>query len=169
LAQFGLTEDDVRGASTPVRSYLFDQYVRACGFVPDGSWVLIVLPSGECEFTTLQPGEPRWCCESRKQISARVGMPTVGLPPWAANVLASTTIDVHTLAERTRDAGEGATAMTSITATMSDPPATETGLPPSLDERLRTVDAGRLRAMGDEPRGADFDTTFDNSFDNIGY
>jgi hypothetical protein len=73
----------VEQTSSAIRGYLFDQYVRACGFTPVGSWVLIVLPTGECEFTTLKPGESWWCCENRKEISARVATPTVGMPPWA--------------------------------------------------------------------------------------
>jgi hypothetical protein len=87
LAQFGLTKEDVNQASTAIRGYLFDQYVRACGFTPTGSWVLIVLPSGQCEFTSLQPGEPWWCCEKRREISVRVGKATVGMPPWATSIV----------------------------------------------------------------------------------
>jgi hypothetical protein len=83
LAQFGLTEGDVAETSGAIRGYLFDQYVRACGFTPSDSWVFIVLPSGACEFTPLARDEPRWCCERRVDISARLSLPTVGLPPWA--------------------------------------------------------------------------------------
>jgi hypothetical protein len=82
LAQFGLTEQDAY-SSGAMKGYLFDQYVRACGYAPRGSWVFIVLPDGTCEYTELQPGEPRWCCERREEISARVATPTSGLPPWA--------------------------------------------------------------------------------------
>ena len=69
--------------SKGIKGYLLDQYARACGFAPTGSWVLVVLPDGTCEFTPLEPGEARWCCENRKAIAARVAPPTMGLPPWA--------------------------------------------------------------------------------------
>lgn len=69
--------------------YLFDQYVRACGFTPTGSWVFVVLPDGTCEYTGLQPGEPFWCCERRAEIAARVATPTIGDPPWADGAAAT--------------------------------------------------------------------------------
>lgn len=86
MAQFGLSEGDIRDASKSMTGYLFDQYVRACGFSPGGSWVLIVLASGGCEFTPLAADEPRWCCEKADLISKRIGDPAAGaVPPWAAS------------------------------------------------------------------------------------
>jgi hypothetical protein len=83
MARFGLTEHDIyQGANKTVLGYFFDQYVRACGFTPTSSWVFIVRPSGECEFTPLQPGEPYWCCENEERIGEEVGLPTTGSPPW---------------------------------------------------------------------------------------
>jgi len=84
MARFGLTEQDIyQGTNKTVLGYLFDQYVRACGHTPTGtSWVFIVKPSGECEFTPLEPGEPHWCCERAAEISEEVGKPTQGTPPW---------------------------------------------------------------------------------------
>src|SRR5688572_30718375 len=86
MARFGLTEHDIyQGANKAILGYLFDQYVRACGFTPTtDSWVFIVRPSGVCEFSLLKPGEPYWCCENQKQIAREVGMPTSGSPPWVA-------------------------------------------------------------------------------------
>jgi hypothetical protein len=82
MAQFGLTETDVY-ATGALRGYFFDQYVRACGFTPKASWVFVVLPNGECEYSQLEPGEPLWCCENRTKITARVSTSTSGIPPWA--------------------------------------------------------------------------------------
>jgi hypothetical protein len=84
MAQFGVTQNDVEESSGAIKGYLFDQYVRACGFTPVDAWVFVVLPSGDCEFTPLAPDEKHWCCEQRAEISARVGLPTVGSPPWAS-------------------------------------------------------------------------------------
>jgi hypothetical protein len=84
MARFGLKEDDIyQGTNKQVLGYLFDQYVRACGFTPIGtSWVFIVKPDGECEFHPLEPDEPRWCCERATELSELVGRPTSGSPPW---------------------------------------------------------------------------------------
>jgi hypothetical protein len=84
MARFGLTENDIyEGTNRRVLGYLFDQYVRACGFTPTGeNWAFIVKPSGECEYHALEPGEPRWCCERAAEIRAIVGQPAEGSPPW---------------------------------------------------------------------------------------
>jgi hypothetical protein len=86
MARFGLTEEDIyEGTNRKVLGYLFDQYVRACGFTPVGeNWVFIVKPSGQCEYYALEPGEPRWCCERAAEIRGIVGKPTTGSPPWDA-------------------------------------------------------------------------------------
>lgn len=84
MARFGLTETDIyEGTNRKVLGYLFDQYVRACGFTPTGeNWVFIVKPTGECEYHPLEPGEPHWCCERAVEIREIVGKPTTGSPPW---------------------------------------------------------------------------------------
>jgi hypothetical protein len=84
MARFGLTEADIyEGTNRKLLGYLFDQYVRACGFEPTGSsWVFIVKPTGQCEYHPLAPGEPRWCCEQAAAIREIVGKPTEGAPPW---------------------------------------------------------------------------------------
>ena len=85
MARFGLTEDDIyRGTNKVVRGYMFDQYVRACGYTPTPSYIFIVRPTGQCEFTPLEPGEPHWCCENAKQIAVEIDKPTTGKPPWEA-------------------------------------------------------------------------------------
>ena len=75
-------EGEIQRASRAVRGYLFDQYVRACGFEPTTSWVLIVHPSGDCDFTPLQPEEALWCCERAEEISATIRPPLGPRPPW---------------------------------------------------------------------------------------
>jgi hypothetical protein len=84
MARFGLSEQDIyQGTNKTVLGYLFDQYVRACGFTPTESWVFIVRPDGRCEFTPLKPGDPFWCCEHEERLGDEVGSvrPT-GPPPW---------------------------------------------------------------------------------------
>jgi len=95
MARFGLTEVDIRKASGGVRGYLFDQYVRACGFDPTDSYALIVRPTGDCEFTPLEASESRWCCENAQQISATIGPPTATTPPWDAERTWSCPSDSH--------------------------------------------------------------------------
>jgi hypothetical protein len=89
LANFGIERSEVEDSSSSIRGYLFDQYVRACGFTPEGSWMMVVLPTGECEFTGLNENEPLSCCENRAEIAASVATPTVGEPPWAGSVAAT--------------------------------------------------------------------------------
>jgi len=142
LAQFGLTERDTHEASGAIRGYLFDQYVRACGFTPTGSWVFVVLPSGDCEFTTLDSDEPRWCCEHRAEISARLSPPTVGLPPGQSD---------RNIATSRREA-----KMTNNQITHDSTP------PRSVDERLQTLDEAEMVIRGRQSGSAAFDNGFDN-------
>jgi hypothetical protein len=68
-----------------LESMILDQYVRDCGFEPTDSWVMVVRPSGECEFTPLRPDEPRWCCEREEEIEAGLrGATPIGPPPYLA-------------------------------------------------------------------------------------
>jgi hypothetical protein len=82
-AQFGLTKEKVKSVSK-LEDLIMDQYARDCGFEPTDSWVLIVRPSGDCEFTPLGPGDPHWCCERADDIRAGIG-PAIGVtPPYAS-------------------------------------------------------------------------------------
>ncbi len=60
-----------------------DQYARDCGFDPTESWVMIVRPSGDCEFTPLKPGAPHWCCERADEIRASLGPALAEFPPYS--------------------------------------------------------------------------------------
>ena len=80
-AIFGLTKDKVK-SEPALESIIMDQYVRDCGFEPTDSWVMIVRPTGDCEFTPLRPGEPHWCCEKEEAIGAELGPATAITPPY---------------------------------------------------------------------------------------
>jgi len=135
-------------SSRAIRGYLFDQYVRACGFTPAGPWVFVVLPSGDCEFTPLAPGEALWCCERRAEISARVSLPTIGLPPWTGEPIPSSY-------------GKEKRNMT------SDQTPHESALALSVEARLQALDPAYLQLLSAQrlPSGT-FDNGFDNEFDN---
>jgi hypothetical protein len=80
-ARYGLTKDKVK--SEPLlESMIMDQYARDCGFTPGDSWILIVRPSGECEFTPLGPNDPHWCCEKEHEIASKITRATVSTPPY---------------------------------------------------------------------------------------
>lgn len=80
-AQFGLTKEQVK-ATPALESVIMDQYARDCGFEPTESWVLVVRPSGSCEFTVLKPGDSHWCCERSEAIQTEIGPATNSVPPY---------------------------------------------------------------------------------------
>jgi hypothetical protein len=87
-AQYGLTREKVKSVAK-LEHLIMDQYARDCGFEPTDSWVLIVHPSGDCEFTPLGNQDPLWCCEEATEIEAGIGPAIAEAPPYERNSVAA--------------------------------------------------------------------------------